>query len=73
MKNGKCSAIVSHHGMCSNKAEFLVFYFMPKRKQWYSEGFCEDHAYEFSMYYSNYMGLKTRVVELRKREKVEFT
>jgi len=35
--------------------------------------FCEEHAYEFGMYFSNYLGLKVRTKRINRPVKVQFT
>lgn len=35
--------------------------------------FCEEHAYEFYTYYSNYLGLNVRTKRINRPVKVSFT
>lgn len=35
--------------------------------------FCEEHAYEFAMYFSNYLGLRVRTKRINRPVKVSFT
>jgi hypothetical protein len=62
---------------CPKEGYFQLTTFQKKDGKWIrfnQDVFCESHAYEFSMYYSNYLGLKViiRNAEI-KPEKVGFS
>jgi len=45
-----------------------------KLQRFNQDCFCEEHAYEFSMYYSNYLGLRVKIKFAKiKSEKVSFS
>lgn len=67
----RCIAMHGHSDQCPKEAEFLLYYQIQGRVN--VEPFCEDDAYKFSMYFSNYLGIKVIIEEIRLKEKVQFT
>jgi hypothetical protein len=63
---------------CSNEGYFQVTTFQKdKDGKWIrfnQDVFCEEHAYEFSMYYANYLGLRVIIKQAKiEPEQVGFT
>lgn len=63
---------------CPNDAMYLIVTSQKdkegKFKPFNRDVFCEDDAYRFSMYYSNYLGLRVIIKRLKvTAEKVNFT
>jgi hypothetical protein len=67
----QCIAMHGYDDQCPKEAVFVLFYRIQGRFQ--TAQFCEDDAYEHSMYLSNYLGLKVIIREIRLKEKVLFT
>jgi hypothetical protein len=72
-KNGpvRCIAMHGHNDQCPKEAEFVFFYQIQGKLN--TAQFCDDDAYEHSMYLSNYLGLKVTVKRINRPMKVSFT
>lgn len=67
----RCIAMHGNTKQCSKNAEFVLFYQIQNRLN--VDQFCEDDAYIWSMYLSNYLGVKVTIRYKKLKEKVSFT
>lgn len=63
---------------CNNESEIVLSYRIrqsigSEQNNTIHDELCEEHAYEFFTYFSNYLGLKVRVKRINRPVKVKFT